>query len=136
MNENEYLTMFMAYPFLICKNGSIIFVHIQHSYDDFIKDLEKNKEKLKECSSRVEKLSKLLSSEFINKAPANIIEENCNKLLNVEEEHSALFQSIDYMEKAMCTWKLATEEECADIKDNFGNYKVFKMGDYFFAENR
>jgi len=64
------------------------------------KELEKDKKRFLEVDKNLDRLYKLMSSEFISRAPENIIEENCSKMIDTQNEWDALFKHVQIIENA------------------------------------
>jgi hypothetical protein len=135
MNHIESLALFWSYPCIFTQNGSTIFIHCNDIKFDPKQDLELKKTKLKEIGDRLFKLSNLLSSEFINKAPDNIVQENCDKLIDAENSWDALFKNINALEESLYYYREATEGEVNNMRENSDKYKVFSLGNNYFFYN-
>lgn len=92
---------FLNYPTIIGKNsGIILMVKTVPENWSIEKELKKDYQRFEEVDKNLNRLYNLLSSEFISKAPRNIIEENCNKMLDAQSEWDALNKKINIIENA------------------------------------
>jgi len=92
---------FLTYPVIVSKNsGLMLMVKSIPENWSIEKDLKGDKLRLEEVDKNISRLCNLLSSEFISKAPKNIIEENCNKLMDNQNEWDVLNKKISIIEKA------------------------------------
>ena len=133
MKNSSLSMMFLSYPFVILSESKIFFPSLCSSYNPK-EELIKNEKKLKEAEIRLNKLSYLLSGEFIHKAPDNIILENCKKLEEAENTFDCLSATVNNLKNALNSWRDATPEEYEYIKNNPDSYKLYKFGSNIFAE--
>ena len=102
IDTQEYYNLcksFLTYPSIVTKHGIIIllFINEKCSVDEILKE---DKKRFEEVNKNLSKLYDLLSGEFILKAPQNIIEENCKKLLDTQNEWESLQKKFHIIENA------------------------------------
>ena len=102
INTEEYYNLcksFLTYPSIVTKHGIIILLFITEncSVDEI---LSEDKKRFEEVDKNLSKLYDLLSGEFILKAPINIIEETCNKLLDTQNEWESLQKKFSIIKHA------------------------------------
>ena len=102
INTEEYYNLcksFLTCPSIVTKNGIIIllFINEKCSVDEI---LSEDKKRFEEVDKNLSKLYDLLSGEFILKAHKNIIEENCKKLLDAQNEWESLQKKFNTINNA------------------------------------
>ena len=98
----NFIELFAKYPnTIVASTGSIIFLHIENVGYDPKKEISEEVKHFNAYLIQLQKTQDLLSSDFSNKAPSNVFQDACKKLLDLELCCETSWLRICYLSEAI-----------------------------------